>query len=56
MDATFIATQAITQIEDWIAYLQDVREPGEDEADEMILYFESQLQSIVGALPIAGEA
>ena len=56
MDATFIATQAITQIEDWIAYLRDVKEPGEDEADEMILYFEAQLQSIVLALPIMGDA
>ena len=53
---TFIATQAITQLEDWIIYLQDVKEPGEDEADEMIEFLQAQLQKIVLALPIMGEA
>ena len=53
---TFIATQAITQLEDWIAYLQDVKEPGEDEADEMIKFLEAQVHKIVLNLPIMGEA
>lgn len=53
---TFIATQAISQLEDWIAYLQDVKEPGEDEADEMIKFLEAQLHKIVLNLPIMGEA
>jgi hypothetical protein len=53
---TFIATQAITQLEDWIIYLQDVKEPGEDEADEMIAFLQAQLESIILALPPVGEA
>ena len=53
---TFIATQAISQLEDWIAYLQDVKEPGEDEADEMIKFLEGQLHRVVLNLPIMGEA
>ena len=53
---TFIATQAISQLEDWIAYLEDVKEPGEDEADEMIEFLQAQLNKIILTIPIMGEA
>ena len=53
----FVYTSAITLMGDWIAYLEDASKEGDEaEPDEMIKFFQNQIESIMHAMPTIAEA
>jgi hypothetical protein len=53
----FVYTSAITLMGDWIAYLEDTSQEGDEtEPAEMIEFFQNQIKSIMLAMPTMAEA
>ena len=53
----FVYTSAITLMGDWIAYLEDASQEGDEtEPAEMIEFVQNQIKSIMLAMPTMAEA
>jgi hypothetical protein len=46
---TLVFTAAIHQMEDWIAFLEDCKEEGSGEPEEMISFLQGQIKTIIEA-------
>jgi hypothetical protein len=46
---TLVFTAAIHQMEDWIAFLEDCKEEGSGEPEEMISFLQAQIITIIEA-------
>jgi|TARA_R100001510_G_C7592848_1_gene161969 hypothetical protein len=51
-----VYTEALTRLQDWIAFLEDCEGEGHGEPEEMIEHFRSQANLIMAAMPTMAEA